>query len=640
MNQEDLKKTDESLSEAEKERQEYLNKWGEKYENLSPEEKIERRKHLRKLANGELQGPPVGYSSIDNQWLKHYDEKALEYQIPDCSVYQYFEQKCKRFGSQIAMIFGEPESALKISYSKLFKMVNKTAKALKKAGVKKGDCVSVCLPNIPEVQYIFYAINKVGAVANMLDPRTNPENLKSSINDANSKLLLSMDAFCPVFNQIIDDTKLEQVVGISPISSVPKIIRPLIKKKDPNIEAELPKNDKFASWDKFLNRGRFYFGKTEEKFTGKEDAVIAYTGGTTGISKGVVADNKCLNTMIVENSVMGFDVQPGDLCLNIAPPWTYYGLSNCMNAYNHLGAVSIMVPKFEPDDLAELVFKYKPNHVIAVPSCLISLMKDKRFDNMDLSFIKTIIVGADKLDPTFEAEFDEWLASHNSKCKVTKGYGMTEVTAAATYTKDGVNEPGTVGVPFVAENVSIFDPETGKELPTGQVGEIAIKGDKNMKGYFGQNEDRTPEVLKQHEDGTVWAHSADLGYMDKDGVLRVTGRIKRMFTTYGFKVFSDEIERNIYKHHAVQQCAVIPVPDESVGNSIKAFVVLKDEYKNQQDVVQQEITELLKKSVFEYEIPSEYEFRDSLPLTGMNKINFKALEDEEKEKKKNEARVR
>lgn len=599
---------------------------------FSEEELKERDVHLRGLATGEIQGPPVGYSSIDKQWLKYYEKKALEYEIPNCSIYDYLKQQTKKYASKVCMEFGEGKRTLKITYKKLFNMVNKTAKALKKAGVKKGDCVSVCLPNIPEVEYVFYALNKIGAVANMLDPRTNPENLKLSLNDSNSKLLLSMDAFCPLFEGMLGDTQLKQIVGISPISSVPKIVRPLIKKEKPDIEVELPKNKSFIPWNKFLNKGRFYFGKTEEQSLGNEDAVIAYTGGTTGISKGVVADNRCLNAMIVENSKMGFDVQSGDRCLNIAPPWTYYGLSNCMNAYNHLGAVSIMVPKFEPNDLPELVINYRPNHIIAVPSCLVSLMQDERLKNMDLSFIKTIIVGADKLDPTFEKDFNEWLEQHNSKCKVSKGYGMTEVTAAATYTKENVNEPGNVGIPFIAENVAIFDPETGKELRTGEVGEIAINGPKNMKGYFGPNAEKTPEVLKTHEDGSIWAHSADLGYMDQNGILHVTGRLKRMFTTYGFKVFAEEIERNIYKHHAVLQCAVIPVPDESVGNSIKAFIVLKDEYKNQQDEIQNEINELLKQSVFEYEIPSEYEFRDSLPLTGMNKINFTELEEEEKNK--------
>lgn len=607
-----------------------LIKLKKKLSNLTDEEKNNRDLYLQSLAKGEIQGPPVGYASIDKPWLKFYEKKDLYYEIPDCSVYEYMYQNCQRYSDNICMEYGSGKSTLKITYKKMFNMIDKIAKSLKQIGVNKGDIVSVCMPNTPEVVFIFYALKKIGAVANMIDPRTNPTNLQSSIKDSNSKLLLSLDKFIPMFEGVIDGTNLENVISISPFSSVPTLFRKLIFLKDKSLKTYIPKDKRFVDYDNFIKFGKKYRGETLEKIDSNAASVIAYTGGTTGLSKGVITSDKNLNAMIVENSKMGYNVQPGDRCLNIAPPWTYYGLSNCLNAYTHLGATSIMVPELGPNDLGKLVKMYLPNHIITVPSALFAMIKEPSLQSIDLSFIKTIIVGADKLDEHFEVEFNQWLAQHNSKCKITKGYGMTEVTAAATYTRDDINSPGNVGIPYIAETISAFDLETGEELPTGQTGELAINGPKNMKGYYGQNESRTSEVLKRHSDGTIWAHTSDLGHIDKTGLVSVDGRIKRMFTRNGFKIFAPEIEKHIYNHPGVLQCAIIPVPSEEYGNKTKAFIVLKEEYKGKEELVKQQLMELLQKEVFDYELPDMFEFRDVLPLTGMRKINFPELENEEK----------
>ncbi len=612
---------------------EELKKYREKIENLTEEEKkLRDKEYIMPLAKGEIQGPKTGYPSIDKPWLVQYKKEDLDYELPSCSIYEYMYNDCQKYKNNIMMEIGHGKKAIKITYAQGFKIIDKIARALKQMNVQKGDIVSICMPNTPEVGFIFWAVNKIGAIANMLDPRTNSENLESSINDANSKLLITLDRFNPIFDKIVDNTKIQNVVSVSPIASLPTLIRKIVCMKDKTIETKLPKNKKFVDYQTFINNGKKYKKDTLEKIDCNNPAVIAYTGGTSGQSKGVIASHKCMTSMIVENRVMGYDVEKGDRCLNIAPPWTYYGLSNCLNAYAHLGATSIMVPEFDPNNLGQLVLDYLPNHIITVPSTLISIMNNKELNNMDLSFIKTIIVGADKMDPKLETEFNEWLAKHNSKCKITKGYGMTEVTAAATYTKENANVKGSVGVPYIAENVSVFDPETGKELRVGATGELAIKGPKIMKGYFGINKDKTNEVLKKHEDGTTWAHTADLGHIDEEGIVYVDGRLKRMFTKAGFKIFAPEIENNIYKHNAVLQCAVVPVPSEEFGCQAKAFIVLKDSEKENQEKIQNEIIEILKEKVFDYEIPDFYEFRDSLPLTGMNKINYKELEREEIEK--------
>lgn len=613
-----------------------LKDYKEKLSKLTDDEKKQRDLYLKKLADGTLQGPSTGYSSIDKQWLKFFDDIDFEYEIPDDSIYEYMYKCCHSYNDKIAMEY----MGIPIRYSLLFQKIDEVAKALRRFGIKEGDTVSVCLPNIPEVAYVFYAINKIGAVANMLDPRTNESTLQDCITDSNSKLLISLDSVCEKFYSIVDNTKLEQIVSISALESLPKPIQFLAKMKDKSLNVPEIKDSRFINWNKFLKDGRNYNLNTTGSFIDDAPAVIAYTGGTTGKPKGVIATNKNLVAMIVENSKEKYDVNIGDKCLNIAPPWTYYGLSNCLNAFLCMGAITIMIPKVGPNDLGKLIYKYKPNHIITVPSALIAVTKEKELETENLEYVKTIIVGADKLNSQFEEEFNEFLKQHGSLCKVSKGYGMTEVTAASTYTKSNNNVPGSVGIPFIAENVSVFNPETGEEVLTGESGEIAINGPKNMQGYFGNRSSDTSSVLKKHSDGTIWAHTNDIGHMDKDGNLYVDGRIKRMFVKNGFKLFSPEIESNILKHNAVQQCAVVPVPDKENGSIAKAFIVLKGEYAIDTIKIKNEIIEILKNNMYDYEIPDLFEFRDSLPLTGMNKIDFTTLEMEECEKMKNRSKTR
>lgn len=605
-----------------------LKEYREQLSKLTEEEMKQRDLYLKDLADGTIQGPPTGYASLDKQWLKYFDKEDLNYEIPNDSIYEYMYKCCKENTKAIVLEY----MGKAITYDEFFKKIDEVAKSLRAFGIKAGDTVSVCLPNIPEVAYVFYAINKIGGIANMLDPRTNESTLQDCIVDSNSKILLSLDSICEKFAKIIDHTNLEQVVSISALDSFPKPIQALVKVKDKSLAVDIPKDKRFLKWNKFLKYGRKYSGYIMSSFEPESPAVIAYTGGTTGKPKGVIATNKNLVAMVVENSKEHFNVSLGDRCLNIAPPWTYYGLSNCLNAFVCMHARTIMVPKLGPNDLGKLIYKYKPNHIITVPSALIAVMKEELLQNQNLDFIKTLIVGADKLTTQVEEDINKFFKEHNSECLVSKGYGMTEVTAATTYTKENINIPGSVGIPFIAETVAVFDPENGKELLTGASGEIAIYGPKNMQGYFGSNSDKTNTVLKRHSDGTIWAHTSDIGHIDKDGVLYVDGRIKRMFVKNGFKIFAPEIESNIMKHSAVEQCAVVPVPDKENGSIAKAFVVLKEQYKINSSNIEKEIIELLINNVYDYELPDLFEFRDSLPLTGMNKIDFSALEKEEKEK--------
>ena len=558
----------------------------------------------------------TGYPSIDRPWLKYYNDPE-KFEVPKCKNFDYVYSRAKEYGDNTALEY----FSAKISFNEMFDKVEIVSRALKALNVKEKEIVSVCLPNIPEVVYVYYAINRIGAVANMLDVRCNSSTLIESCIDANSKLLITLDMVLDKFLEGKDRTSLRNIVSVPPTNSIGGVF-----KLTSAIKNKLRSSDSSVmSWKAFIKHADDYTGTIDSDYIPDSPAVIAYTGGTTGIPKGVIATNENLNSVVETEKYCEFQTQIGDRCLLMAPPWTFYGLNNCINAYLCMGQSMIMIPKFDADELGQLIIKHRPNHVITVPSSMFAVLKDVKED-FDLSFLKTVIVGADKLDETLEERINQFFKAHNCNIHITKGYGMTEVTAAASYSKDNCNQIGGVGIPYVGNTISAFeiDSEPPIELKVGELGEIAITGPSVMVGYFGAAASETPSVLKKHSDGRIWAHTGDIGHIDENGILHIDGRIKRMFTKHGFKVFAAEVERQIMQHEGVESCAVVGVPDEIYGNLEKAYVVLKNGANKEE--VRNELIEMLNASLYDYEVPDDIEFINEMPLTGMNKIDFKALE--------------
>lgn len=565
----------------------------------------------------------TGYPSIDKPWLKWYSEEDKNLSIPNCSIYEHMYNCSKQYGSAVCMEYFN----VKIRYPKLYKMIDLVANTLLNYGIKQGEMVSVCLPNIPEVAYVFYAINKIGAVANMLDPRSSESQLEDALTNAKSKLLITIDVAADKYAKIYRNTKVQSIVTVSAINSLPKLVQFIAKKKDKALDVKIADKNVCGDWNVFLKN----YGSKQRVQSAVYDenapAVIAYTGGTTGRSKGAIMTNRNLNSIIAMNEKMHFNVRPGDRNLVIAPPWTYYGLNNSLNADLCMGIVSVLVPKFDSDDLGRLVYTKKPNQIITVPSTLVGLMKEEKLQNECLDCLKEVIVGADKLDETLEREFNEFLKKHGCSIRLSKGYGMTEVTAAASYSKENSNDIGSSGIPYIGNIITAFGEENGEyqECKCGEKGELAILGPSIMQGYFGEHSPETANVLKTHSDGSVWMHTGDIGYIDFDGRVYVTGRIKRMFVKHGYKVFASEVETCILKYPLVENCAVVAVPDEYKGFVEKAFVVLKQN-NTDNEAIREELVDLCIKDLFDYEIPEYFVFVESLPLTGMGKIDYRALE--------------
>ena len=564
----------------------------------------------------------TGYPSIDKPWLKYYSEEAINADLPAYTIYDYLYESNKDYRDRTALnYFGR-----KISYGELLENIEKTARALKQNGVEKGSIVTILMPTLPEAVYLFYALGKVGAIANMVDPRTSAEGIRDYIQEVGSELLVVVDVALPKIKEILNQTTVKKVLAISPADSLPAIPAMLYRLKARN----RPRLDSgYVDWKSFIDEGTPYTGSTDIEYEKDRAVAIVHTGGTTGKPKGVMLTNDNLNASAYQCRISGLDFQRAHTWLNIMPPFIAYGVGNGLHLPLIVGMEVILIPQFDPKKFDELLLRHKPNHLTGVPSHYGNILNSFKMKNQDLSFIIEPIVGGDAMNIELENLTNEFFGAHNGKCKIVKGYGMTEVSAAVSVCATSLcNKIGSVGIPFTHTIISIFDTETSKELPYNQRGEVCITGPNTMLGYY-NNPTATSEIIRRHKDGLDWVHSGDIGYMTEDGMLFIVDRIKRMIVRHdGFKVFPSMIEKTISGHKAVVSCCVVGTPDKehSQGKLPAAHVVLAPEFSGQEDTMRQQLAVLCRKELPEYVQPVEYVFRDSLPLTPIGKVDYRALE--------------
>ena len=523
-----------------------------KIQTLSEEEKKQRDLYLRGIALGEIDGPMTGYSSIDKPWLQYYDEEAIMADLPSVSCYDYLYECNKNYLGRVALsYFGR-----KITFEEMFRNIDNVCNSLKKMGVKKGDIITISLPNIPEAVYLFYACSKLGVIANMVDPRTSKEGIENYIREAETKFVFIIDSYFDKLSSIINDDLIETIIPVSPAYSLPKTLELGYKVKSfvERIREHTKKivyNGKTMSWDSFMSSGKDVPVKFESDipYESNTPVVIEHTGGTTGVPKGVLLSNENINAVAIQSIMTKIDMQREHNWLDIMPTFIAYGVAMGLHLPLVIGMETILIPQFDPKKFDELLVKHKPIHMVGVPSYWGTIINSKKLAKKDLSYIIAPTVGGDAMDTTLEQNSNEFLRQHNCSYPITKGYGMTEVAGGVTGTVDANSEIGSVGSPFVKTVVAIFDPETNEELGYNQNGEICITGPNTMLGYF-KNEAATQDILRQHADGTVWVHSGDIGYINERGSLFVIDRLKRMIIRYdGFKVFPSIIENVISSHY-------------------------------------------------------------------------------------------
>lgn len=561
----------------------------------------------------------TGYPSIDRPWLKYYPSSAIDAEIPQKTAYRFvYEKHCNQCQMIALEYFGT-----KISYGKVFDKIDLISKSFKAIGIKAGDIITFALPTMPEMVYIFYALNRIGAISNAIDPRLQESEILQTIKETNSKVLIAVDMCLPAISKLLKKTELEHMVILTPVESLSfpiKIVNACKKKSVKNTDFRI------LTWKHFLRMGKDVKGTIEIEYKPNMPATIVHTGGTTGIPKGVVLSNENMNAMALMHEVAGFDFTPyQDSYLTFLPPFIAYCLVNAVHNPMYLGCRNILIPNFDAADFPGLVMKYRPNHILGGPILWDYFIKSNLTHLADLSFIKHAVSGGDSMNVELEDEVNDFLKLHCCNHKVSQGYGMTEVSSAVCFSTDISYERGSVGIPFVKNIISIFQPDTEEEVRYNESGEICIQTPTMMLGYY-NNPSATAEVIKKHTDGTIWVHTGDIGRMNENGNLFIEGRVKRMIVRNGNKIFPVAVENIIMTHPAVSNCVVVQMPNAVERHVPVAHLILYNDTEERKII--NEIDELITKNLPIFNVPFLYVIRDLLPLTVINKIDYRKIEEE------------
>ncbi len=560
-------------------------------------------------------------------WLEYYKEdnipSSLDY--PDCSMVDMVLQSAEKWPDNVAYSY----YGHKVTYKNFVKKIEKAARALKNYGVKEGDRVTICMPNTPEGITMVYAVNMVGAVCNMVHPLSSEKELEYYIKVAESKYVLVIDAVFDKVYKLRDTAQLERIIVVRPSDGLGFLKKRLYKLLHVK-KVRLPSSDgRVVLWEDFIANSYFYQGNYHEERGGEDLAIIMYSGGTTGAPKPVMLSNLNINAESICDYTTIRQCVPGASVLAILPLFHCFGLGVCIHTPLIKGMSCVLIPVFSHKQFADIIKKNEPTFIVGVPTLFESLISTKLGPD-DLKSVTAVICGGDALNATLRDKVNDYLGSHGSSAKIRVGYGLTEGSGAVCLSPESVFGDGIIGVPHPDMDFKIIKPDTFKELPAGEDGEIVISGPLVMMGYLG-DEAETAQALRVHDDGKIWLHTGDIGHFGDDGLIYFGQRLKRIIISSGYNIYPTHLESIINSHEAVLTSIVIGIDHPHKGQVPKAFIVLKPNYKPGKRL-EREIRELLERNVPIYALPVAYEFRDKLPQTKIGKVAFRDLEKEEKNK--------
>lgn len=570
-------------------------------------------------------------------WLKYFGDMPAHLDYPKGSMYEAVRESAitKKKMNSVAYEF----QGKKTNYKHFLNKIEVLGKAYKNIGIDEGDMVTVCMPNTPQGVDTFYALNRIGAVPAMIHPLSAVGEIAFYINSTQSKAVLVVDLFYEKVLEALKQVKHPVKVVVAHIKDeLPfplNMLYPLTVKKKP---APLPKDNKnVIDWSDFISGGKKV--KLSDKFPKAEDtAVILFSGGTTGTSKGIQLTNLNMNALAAQVAANAGFTMEGLRMFSVMPLFHGFGLGVGIHTALMASGTCIIIPQFTIKTYARDVKKYKPNVIVGVPTLYEALLRSEGFD-FDLSFLRGMFCGGDSLSVELKKKVDKFLKDHNATIQVREGYGTTECVTASCLTPYDTYREGSIGIPLSDTYYTIVNPNNDTELPYGEEGEICICGPTVMKGYL-NNAEETASTLRRHEDGNLWLHTGDLGYMDEDGFVYYKQRMKRLIIVSGINVYPSQVENAIDAHPDVLLSCAVGIPDPYKMHVVKAFVVLRQGVEPS-DKIKEEIIENCKKNVSRYGVPREIEFRTELPKTLVGKVAYRVLEEEEaakyEEKKKAEA---
>ena len=564
--------------------------------------------------------------SQEKPWMKYFSEESKKAQLPKMKVYSYFKEVNRTRPNGVALYY----YGTKITVKKMIDKIDECANALAALDVKQGDTVSILSASTPESSFLFYALNKIGATMNAIDPRLDKKSVARMIKGSGSKVLFVIDAAYPLFAAIRAEIKQEHIIVQSASTSLPGIMKFAYKLATRSNVAY--GKEGIISWDTFI-KGAKQAIATEAEYVGDATVAITYTGGTTGFPKGVMLTNDSINAVGFSFLHAGIVYEPGTRFLGIMPIFSSYGLVCGIHMPMIMQQELALIPRFAPLKMGEYIKKFKPQHMIATPAFYEILIDSEEMKDFDLSFMLTLGSGGDSMNAGLEEKLNEFMKTHNLRYPLAQGYGMSEVSAAATFCVNDRYKRGSVGIPCIATTIGIFDPETGEELGYNTPGEVCISGPTIMKGYY-KNKEETDHVLRKHADGQIWVHSGDIGTIDEDGFVYIKGRVKRMITRFdGHKVFPITIESFIAEHEHVHSCSVIGVNDRErmQGQYPMAVIELNAGVDvSRRDEICREIYAKCQAELEQRGKPVAVVCVDEVPLTAMGKNDYRKLEKEYK----------
>ncbi len=560
-------------------------------------------------------------------WKDHLGEVPFHLDYFEGSMFEAVAAIAEKYPNNVAFDF----MGRSTTYKTLVKEIEQCAKALKTIGVREGDRVTIAMPNCPQAIQMFYAVNLVGGICNMIHPLSAEKEIEFYLNASESVTAITLDQFYNKFENIRHNTKVVNIIIASIKDELSKPVKAGYMLTEGRKVKKIPDDAPVIRWKDFLRLSChcFYNYKVERK--GSDPAVILYSGGTTGTTKGILLSNKNFNALGQQVIAANPMFRVGDKMLAAMPLFHGFGLGVCVHTMLSQGGRCILIPRFTAETYAKQIVKYKCNFIAGVPTLYEALLRLPSMENADLSSLKGVFSGGDSLSIELKKKFDKFLYDHNAKIQIREGFGTTECVTASCLTPPHMAKEGSIGLPFPDTYYKIVEPGTDKEVPYGTEGEILIAGPTVMMEYIGHPEE-TAQTLRKHDDGLTWIYTGDLGTMDNEGFIYFRGRAKRMIITSGYNVYPGQLENIIDAHEFVHMSCVIGVPDPYKMQKVKAFVMLKPGIPANDDT-KEAILAYCRKNIAKYAMPYDIEFRAELPKTLVGKVAYRKLEEEEAAKR-------
>ncbi len=556
-------------------------------------------------------------------WANYVGDVPLNLEYFEGSMFDKVAEVAAKYPDHVAFDF----MGRSTTYRQLIQEIENCAKALKTIGLREGDKVTIAMPNCPQAIYMFYAVNLVGAVANMIHPLSAEKEIEFYLNESESVTAITLDQFYGKFEAIRENTKVVNIIIASVKDALSQPLRAGYMLTEGRKIKKIPKDAPVIRWREFMRLSECCFYKYRVERKSDDPAVILYSGGTTGTTKGIVLTNKNFNALGEQVKAANPMFRIGDKMLAAMPLFHGFGLGVCIHTMLSQGGRCILVPRFTAKSYAKDIVKYRCNFIAGVPTLYEALLRLPSMDGADLSCLKGVFSGGDSLSIELKKKFDTFLYDHKAVIQVREGYGTTETVTACCLTPPHMFKEGSIGLPFPDTYIKIVEPDTDRELPYGEEGEILLAGPTVMKEYM-KHPDETAKTLRTHADGLTWVYTGDLGTMDDEGFVYFKGRAKRMIISSGYNVYPGQIENILDANEKVQMSCVIGVPDPYKMQKVKAFVKLAAGVPATEET-KRELLAYCRKNIAKYAMPYDIEFKDDMPKTLVGKVAYRALEEEE-----------